>query len=221
MITVSPSILSANILNLKNEISRLIRNDVSLLHIDVMDGNFVPNITFGPIVVEAIKKEFPDLLLDVHLMISEPDRYLTSFINAGSDILTVHKEACVHLDRTLDEIKRQGARAGVALNPATTVEFTKLVSDKLDLVLVMSVNPGFGGQKFIPRVKNKIKELVKIREAEGASWKISVDGGINEETAPGVIDAGADILVAGSYIFNPERKVVDALKRLKMSQIKV
>jgi ribulose-phosphate 3-epimerase len=195
---IAPSILSADFAALGEEIARVEAAGADQLHVDVMDGRFVPNITIGPVVVAAIKKR-TRLPLDVHLMIVEPDRYLAEFARAGADALTVHAEACPHLHRTLAQIRELGARAGVALNPGTPPGVLEYVLDELDLVLVMSVNPGFGGQKFIPSAYDKIREL---REMLGRRpVEISVDGGVKLEHARPLAEHGATVLVAGSLIF--------------------
>jgi ribulose-phosphate 3-epimerase len=195
---IAPSILSADFAALGDDIARVERAGADLLHVDVMDGRFVPNITIGPVVVAAIRKR-TRLPLDVHLMIVEPERYLPDFARAGADWLTVHAEACPHLSRTLGQIHELGARAGVALNPATPPEVLEYVLDDLDLVLVMSVNPGFGGQTFIPSAYAKLRE---VRAMLGSrSVEVSVDGGVKLEHARPLADQGASVLVAGSAIF--------------------
>lgn len=206
MVRIAPSLLSADFGHLAEEVARVANAD--LLHLDVMDGQFVPNITMGPMVVEAVRKT-TDLPLDVHMMIAEPDRYLSDFRRAGADMMSVHFEACRHLERTIDAIHQLGALAGVAINPATPVEVLVDVIDELDYVLVMSVNPGFGGQAFWPRAVDKVSRVVGMR-GEKQRPLIEVDGGIQNDTAPLVIKAGADLLVSGSYIFgsaNPAERV--------------
>ena len=213
MVKVAPSILSADFSRLAEEVKRVEQGGADLLHIDVMDGHFVPNITFGPAVIASIKGK-TKLPFDVHLMIEEPEKYLNDFIRAGADILTVHAESTVHLHRLVSHIKSQGIKPGVAINPSTPLDAIKYVLDDIDLVLIMSVNPGFGGQKFIPRILDKISELRSIVEQNQYDILIEVDGVINEDNASEIIDAGADILVAGSAIYespNPE----DVIKRLK------
>jgi ribulose-phosphate 3-epimerase len=201
MVKIAPSILSANFLKLGEEIKATEAAGADMLHIDIMDGHFVPNITIGPSIVESIRK-ITSLPLDVHLMIEEPDRYLGDFIKAGADYLTVHYEACVHLHRTVQRIKESGARAGVSLNPATPVRSLEHILPDTDLALLMSVNPGFGGQNFIPQVIDKIKILKKLLTEQRLSTLIEVDGGIKLENALDIISAGADILVMGSAFFN-------------------
>jgi ribulose-phosphate 3-epimerase len=195
---IAPSILSADFAALGEDIARVEAAGADLLHVDVMDGRFVPNLTIGPVVVAAIKKR-TRLPLDVHLMIVEPERYLADFARAGADLLTVHAEACPHLDRTLTQIRELGARAGVALNPATPPEVLEYVLDDLDLVLVMSVNPGFGGQKFIPEAYRKIRRLRTMLGTRAV--EVSVDGGVKLEHARPLAAEGASVLVAGSAIF--------------------
>lgn len=203
MIRIAPSILSADFLKLGEEVKAAEAAGADMLHIDVMDGHFVPNITIGPIVVEAIRKT-TRLPLDVHLMIEEPDRYLADFVKAGADCLTVHFEASVHLHRTIHWIKESGVKAGVSLNPATPIWGLEHILSDLDLVLLMSVNPGFGGQGFIPQVLDKIKTMKGILAERGLPVPIEVDGGIKYDNAKEIADAGADILVMGSGFFNSE-----------------
>jgi len=195
---IAPSILSADFAALGDDIARVESAGADLLHVDVMDGRFVPNITIGPVVVAAIRKR-TRLPLDVHLMIVEPERYLADFARAGADALTVHAEACPHLDRTLAQIRELGARAGVALNPATPPAVLEYVLDDLDLVLTMSVNPGFGGQLFIPTTSPKVRRLRELLAGRGI--EVSVDGGVKISNAGDLAAAGAQVLVAGSAIF--------------------
>jgi ribulose-phosphate 3-epimerase len=201
MIKLAPSILSADFMKLGEEIKEAEAAGVDMLHVDIMDGHFVPNITIGPFVVEAIKKT-TKLPLDVHLMIEEPDKYIADFIKAGADCLTVHTEASVHLHRTVHWIKDSGVRAGVSLNPATPVWSLDHIFQDLDVVLIMSVNPGFGGQSFIPQVLPKIRTCRQIIADRGLQVLIEVDGGVKYDNAKTVADAGADILVMGSAFFN-------------------
>jgi ribulose-phosphate 3-epimerase len=198
MVQVAPSLLSANFARLAEEIQR-VEALADLLHVDIMDGHFVPNITMGPMIVEAIRKT-SELPLDVHMMVEEPDRYLSEFRQAGADMMSVHVETCPHLERTIDQIHQLGALAGVALNPATPVELLVDIFDEVDYVLVMSVNPGFGGQAFWPRAAEKIRR-VKAMRGDRDRPLIEVDGGINETTVQVVREAGVDIVVAGSYVF--------------------
>jgi ribulose-phosphate 3-epimerase len=200
MVKIAPSILSADFMRLGEEIKAAESAGVDMLHIDIMDGHFVPNITIGPFIVETIRKA-TKVPLDVHLMIEEPDRYLKDFIDAGADYLTVHAEASVHLHRTVKWIKESGVKAGVSLNPATSISHLDYILSDIDLVLLMSVNPGFGGQEFIPQVLEKIKETQRILSARGVPALIEVDGGIKYDNAKEVADAGADILVMGSAFF--------------------
>lgn len=203
MTSIAPSILSADFMRLGEEIKAAEVAGVDMLHVDIMDGHFVPNITIGPFVVEAMRK-ITKLPLDVHLMIEEPDRYIADFIKAGADYLTVHMEASVHLHRTVHWIKDSGVKAGVSLNPATPLWGLDHILPDLDLVLLMSVNPGFGGQGFIPQVLGKIKTLKDILRERGLQILIEVDGGVKYDNAREVADAGADILVMGSAFFNSE-----------------
>ncbi|MFD0898528.1 ribulose-phosphate 3-epimerase [Loigolactobacillus binensis] len=196
---IAPSILSADFGHLERDI-KLVENEVKYLHVDVMDGHFVPNITFGPDMVAAIHK-FTNLTLDCHLMIDNPADYVEQFAAAGGDILTVHIESTVHIDRVLQQIKNKGVKAGIVLNPGTSVTALSEVLPTVDQVLVMTVNPGFGGQTFIPRTLQKIAELAKLREANGYHYDIEVDGGVNETTIKQCSDAGANVFVAGSYIY--------------------
>ncbi|MGG0718875.1 ribulose-phosphate 3-epimerase [Robertmurraya massiliosenegalensis] len=201
MVKIAPSILSADFSKLGEEIKDVEQGGADYIHIDVMDGHFVPNITIGPLIVEAIRP-VTTLPLDVHLMIENPDQYVEAFAKAGADFITVHVEACKHLHRTIQNIKSLGVKAGVVLNPATSVEMIKPIIDDVDMVLLMTVNPGFGGQKFIHSVLPKIKEVKEIIEARGLKTEIEVDGGVNEETAKLCMEAGANVLVAGSAIYN-------------------
>jgi ribulose-phosphate 3-epimerase len=201
MTKLAPSILAADFLKLSEEIQAAEAAGADMLHIDIMDGHFVPNITIGPFIVESIRK-ITSLPLDVHLMIEEPDKYLRDFIKAGADYLTVHYEASVHLHRIVQRIKESGIKAGVSLNPATPVWNLEHILPYTDLALLMSVNPGFGGQEFIPEVIEKIKILKKLLREKGLSTLIEVDGGVKIENAPEIISAGADILVMGSAFFN-------------------
>lgn len=200
MIKVAPSLLSADFRNIEREIKRVEKCKVDLLHLDVMDGHFVPNITFGPMMVEAVNR-CTNLPLDVHLMIENPDSFVESFVKSGSDYLTVSFEACKHLHRTIELIKSFKVKAGCALNPATPLSVIKPVLKNLDLLLLMTVNPGFGGQKFIPSVLPKIEAAKEFIQENKLKTEIQVDGGINPETAKLVKKAGATILVAGAAIF--------------------
>ncbi|WP_064093752.1 ribulose-phosphate 3-epimerase [Rossellomorea aquimaris] len=198
---IAPSILSANFAELGNEIKDVEKGGADYIHIDVMDGHFVPNITMGPMVVKAIRP-LTTLPLDVHLMIENPDQYIEAFADAGADYITVHVETCPHLHRTIQLIKNQGVKAGVVLNPATPAESIKTILQDVDMVLLMTVNPGFGGQSFIPSVVPKIKQIRTWAQEVNPTLEIEVDGGINPETLALCAEAGADVFVAGSAIYN-------------------
>ncbi|MFO7761655.1 MAG: ribulose-phosphate 3-epimerase [Thermodesulfobacteriota bacterium] len=197
---LAPSILSADFTRIGEEIEQVTEAGADIIHVDVMDGHFVPNITIGPPVVASVKK-ISSLALDVHLMISEPDRYIEAFAEAGADWITVHVEASVHLHRTIQKIKAAGKKAGAALNPATPLTSLDYILEDLDLAMLMSVNPGFGGQSFIPSSLDKIKELKKMIDNKGLSTGIEIDGGVSEKTIRQISEAGANIFVAGSAIF--------------------
>ncbi|MFN3959389.1 MAG: ribulose-phosphate 3-epimerase [Parvularculaceae bacterium] len=199
-VRIAPSILSADFARLGEEVAAVAAAGADFIHVDVMDGHFVPNLTIGPAVIKAIRTH-ATIPFDVHLMISPVDGFIDDFVKAGADILTVHPEAGPHLHRTLQAIRRAGAKPGVALNPATPVAMIEPVIGDVDLVLVMSVNPGFGGQTFIPSQLEKIKAIRTLIDKSGRSVMLEVDGGVNAETAPAVIAAGADVLVAGSAVF--------------------
>lgn len=213
MVKIAPSILSADFSKLGEEIKDVERGGADYIHVDVMDGHFVPNITIGPLIVEAIRP-VTKLPLDVHLMIENPDQYVEAFAKAGADYITVHVEACRHLHRTIQNIKAQGVKAGVVLNPATPADSLQHIIEDVDMVLLMSVNPGFGGQKFIPSVLTKIKQVKEMADSKGLQLEIEVDGGVNTETAKLCIEAGANVLVAGSAVYNqPDRKkAIEALR---------
>ena len=200
---LAPSILSADFAKLGQQVLEATEGGAQLLHIDVMDGHFVPNISFGaPILKSIAKLDIADF--DVHLMIENPDRYIDDFVTEKTQYITVHQEACIHLHRTLCHIKEKGAKCGVSINPATPLETLKWVLPMVDLVLVMSVNPGFGGQKFIDFSLDKIQELDKIRKEQGLEFRIQVDGGVTLKNAKELVDCGADILVAGSAVFGTD-----------------
>lgn len=216
MLEIAPSILSADFANLGDSIKIVERAGIKYLHIDVMDGKFVPSISFGMPIISSIRKT-TDMIFDVHLMIEEPERYIAEFAKCGADIITVHEEACVHLDRVITQIKECGCKAGVALNPATPVQTIEYVLDKLDMVLVMSVNPGFGGQKYIPYATDKIKTLKSMITAKNLSTLIEVDGGVNVSNVEGIAEAGVDIAVMGSAVFigNIEENIEKVNKIIK------
>ena len=206
---IAPSILAADFANLQSEVEMLNRSDADWIHIDVMDGEFVPNISFGAPIQKAIHRH-ANKPLDVHLMIVKPERYVEDFAKAGAEIITVHYEACPHLHRNLQQINSLGCKAGVSLNPHTNVDVLEDTIKDIDLVLVMSVNPGFGGQKFIERTYSKIRKLRAMIDAAGASTIIEIDGGVNADNARPLLDAGANALVAGSFVFrseNPEATI--------------
>ena len=209
---IAPSVLSADFLNLGRDIEMLNQSKAEWIHLDIMDGLFVPNISFGLPVVQAIRKATTKTL-DVHLMIEQPERYITAFADAGADVLTLHYEASRHLHRAMQQIRDAGMKAGVVLNPHTPVELLQDLLPYLDLVLLMSVNPGFGGQKFIPQILDKTVRLKKMIEKRGLEVLIEVDGGVTAETAAQLFDAGADALVAGSYVFGSEdpQKTIERL----------
>ncbi|WP_186577514.1 ribulose-phosphate 3-epimerase [Aquibacillus kalidii] len=216
MTKIAPSILSADFSRLKEEIMDVEKGGADYIHVDVMDGHFVPNITIGPLVVKAIRPT-TTLPLDVHLMIEDPDKYIKDFADAGADYITVHVEACRHLHRTIHAIKALGVKAGVVLNPATPVEMIKPILHEVDLVLFMTVNPGFGGQSFIHDVLRKVKVADGWRKEEQLNFEIEVDGGVNTTTAPLCINAGVDVLVAGSAIYDKEdrQKAIEEIRNAK------
>ena len=199
-IQISPSILSADFSQLGAEIKRLEEGGADMIHVDVMDGHFVPNLTIGPPVIKALRKHC-SLKFDVHLMISPVHKYIEAYADAGADIITVHPEATDNLEASINKIKDLKKKVGVSLNPETSIDLIKNLLDKIDLVLIMSVNPGFGGQKFMPEVLEKIKELKKIREIEKLNFDIEIDGGINFDNCKIAIEAGANILVSGTTVF--------------------
>jgi len=200
-IELVPSILSANFANLAADARAALNGGGTVLHLDVMDGHFVPNITIGPPVVASLRKALPGATFDCHLMIENPDQLIPAFAEAGANWISVHQEACVHLDRTLHLIESHGCKPGVVINPATPVHTLNYVLDIVHHVLVMSVNPGFGGQKFIPNSLNKMERLAKIRESRALTYRIEVDGGVALDTVADVVRAGAELLVAGNAVF--------------------
>ena len=207
-IIIAPSLLAADFSILKEEITNIENAGAEYLHLDVMDGNFVPNISFGPVVIKSLRAH-SNLIFDVHLMIENPDKYVADFVDAGADIICVHVESTKHLNRTIQLIKSYKKKVGVALNPSTSLDTIKYDLDNIDMVLIMTVNPGFGGQKFIPEMLQKIAELREI----APNIDIQVDGGINDEISKLVIEAGANVLVAGSYVFNGNYKdKIDSLR---------
>lgn len=210
---IAPSVLAADFANLQRDVEMLNASEADWIHVDIMDGVFVPNISFGLPVTAAIRKHAKKPL-DVHLMIVQPERYLSAFRDAGAEVLTVHYEACPHLHRTIQQIKDLGAKAGVALNPHTPVSVLEDVIADLDLVLIMSVNPGFGGQKFIERTYERVRQAAALIEKQGSQAVIEIDGGVNQENAPLLYHAGARALVAGSFVFNAQDPV-ETIAQLK------
>ncbi len=213
-VKLAPSILSADFARLGEQIAEVARAGADYIHVDVMDGHFVPNITIGAPVVASIRP-VTSLPLDVHLMIEHPERYISDFVHAGADIITVHVEACPHLQRTIRLIKELGAKAGVSLNPPTPLSAIEEIIPHVDLVLIMSVNPGFGGQTFIPATLPRIAAMRKILDDRKLSAELEVDGGINADNAPDIVKAGADVLVAGNSIFRAKEGISRALRRLR------
>lgn len=213
MIKLAPSILSADFARLLEDVKKVEKAGCEYLHIDVMDGHFVPNITLGPGIVKSLRKDV-NMVFDAHLMIENPDNYIKEFADAGCDIIVVHQEACTHLHRTIQNIKSHGIKAGVALNPATPIETIKYVLQDVDMVLLMSVNPGFGGQSYIPVVTEKIKELKTLIDEMNLDIDIEVDGGVKPSNIAEVVNAGANVIVAGSAIFNAGN-IDEAVKSLR------
>ena len=213
MIKLAPSILSADFARLLEDVKKVEKAGCEYLHIDVMDGHFVPNITLGPGIVKSLRKDV-NMVFDAHLMIENPDNYIKEFADAGCDIIVVHQEACTHLHRTIQNIKSHGIKAGVALNPATPIETIKYVLQDVDMVLLMSVNPGFGGQSYIPVVTEKIKELKALIDKMNIDIDIEVDGGVKPSNIAEVVNAGANVIVAGSAIFNAGN-IDEAVKSLR------
>lgn len=213
-IEIAPSILSADFSCLGEQVAEAAEGGADRIHVDIMDGQFVPNITFGPDVVRDIRR-WTDLPFDLHMMVSEPGRFVERFVDAGADIVIVHAEACAHLHRVVQHIKETGVKAGVAINPGTPVSDIGEVLTDVDQVLVMTVNPGFGGQKFIPSMVDKIGRMRALLDERGLGADLEVDGGINIETARAVVDAGADVLVAGSAVYNSHTSVAEAIKSIR------
>lgn len=214
---IAPSVLAADFANLQRDVEMLNASEADWIHVDIMDGVFVPNISFGLPVTAAIKKHAKKPL-DVHLMIVQPERYLAAFREAGAEVLTVHYEACPHLHRTIQQIKDLGAKAGVALNPHTPVSVLEDIIADLDLVLIMSVNPGFGGQKFIERTYERVRQAAALIEKQGSQAVIEIDGGVNQANAPLLYHAGARALVAGSFVFNAQDPV-ETIAQLKKASL--
>jgi ribulose-phosphate 3-epimerase len=223
LIELAPSILSANFARLADDAKAALEGGGTLLHVDVMDGHFVPNITIGPPVVASLRKALPDAIFDCHLMIENPDDYIPAFAEAGANWISVHQEACVHLHRTLQLIASHGCKPAVVINPATPVHMVDEVLEMVHHVLVMSVNPGFGGQHFIPGALHKIKTLAEVRESLGLTFRIEVDGGIALDTVGDVVRAGAELLVAGNAVFGHgnirenARKLLEAARAATLS----
>ena len=217
MIELAPSILSADFAHLADQVHAVAEGGATLLHVDVMDGHFVPNLTIGPPVVASLRK-VTRLPLDVHLMIENPDLFIPAFVDAGADWISVHQEACIHLHRTLELIRSHNVNPGVVINPATPVEMLENILDMVDHVLVMSVNPGFGGQKFIPMVLHKVRRLVEMRTQRRANFRIEIDGGIGNDTVAEAVRAGVEILVAGNAVFGQGSPRENTQRLLKLAQ---
>ena len=214
MVELAPSILSADFARLGEQVCAVVEGGATVIHVDVMDGHFVPNITIGPPVVKSLRK-VTDLPLDCHLMIENPDQYIPDFADAGANWISVHQETCVHLNRVLHHIRDHGPKAGVVINPATPVETLLEVLDIVDYVLVMSVNPGFGGQKFIPSVLHKVRKLAELRAQRRLNYRIELDGGVGLDTIAEVVRAGAEILVAGNAVFGKGDPTANTRQLLK------
>jgi ribulose-phosphate 3-epimerase len=217
VIELAPSILSADFAHLADQVHAVAEGGATLLHVDVMDGHFVPNLTIGPPVVASLRK-VTRLPLDVHLMIENPDLFIPAFVDAGADWISVHQEACIHLHRSLELIRSHNVNPGVVINPATPVEMLENILDMVDHVLVMSVNPGFGGQKFIPMVLHKVRRLVEMRAQRRANFRIEIDGGIGNDTVAEAVRAGVEILVAGNAVFGQGNPRENTQRLLKLAQ---
>lgn len=215
---LAPSILAANFTQLGKDIADCVQGGVSWIHCDIMDGHFVPNISYGPSIVKAAKEAAPEAFFDVHLMIENPDDYVENFVEAGADLISVHYETCPHLHRSIQNIKKYGIMAGVVVNPATSLHNIELILAEVDLVLIMSVNPGFGGQSFIESSYQKLEQIAEIREEKELGFLIEVDGGVNLKNIKKVAKAGADVLVAGSSVFSAENitaRVEELIEKLR------
>jgi ribulose-phosphate 3-epimerase len=215
-IKIAPSILSADFSRLGEQVADAAKAGADYIHVDVMDGHFVPNITIGPLVVTAVRRS-TEIPLDVHLMIESPDRHIKAFADAGANIITVHIETCPHINRTVQFIKSLGVKAGVSLNPGTPAEMVSEILPYIDLLLVMTVNPGFGGQAFIPETLHKIERLHAEIDKRRLDTELEVDGGISSDTAPQVVKAGARVLVAGAAVFNSKQTVLEAIQKIRKS----
>lgn len=219
MLQVAPSLLSADFARLGEHAAECVNAGAKWLHCDVMDGHFVPNLTFGAGFVKALSPHLPDTVFDVHLMVTNPADFIEPMAAAGASALTVHIEACTHLQRTLAAIRAAGMKAGVALNPATGIDGLRYIVDDIDLVLVMTVNPGFGGQKFLPQAARKVADLNLFRQDTNKSFLISVDGGVDANTAPGLVRDGADVLVAGSFVFGHPEGIAGGIAALQKAAL--
>ena len=224
-IELAPSILSANFARLADDAKAALDGGGTILHVDIMDGHFVPNITIGPLVVASLRKALPSAILDCHLMIENADEYIPAFAKAGASWISVHQEACIHLNRTIQHIEDHGCKPGVVLNPATPVHMLDEVLDMVHHVLIMSVNPGFGAQKFIPGALHKVRTLVEVRESLGLPFRIEIDGGVSLDTVGEIVRAGAELLVAGNAVFSKgdirenAKKLLEAARAATLTQV--